>query len=313
MRTWILVVLTALTTLAAAPGGIAGDLPGSGPQGPDALVVSSPVEEGSDLVSVSVEDATTGAVFRVLFDAASEAAARRSIPVLAGFYRNIADLVAVDPATVPWADVLFARDADDLLIDRKEGRVIWRIGTVGGKLDEAALRRLYVTIPHEQVHATQGDLPRWYAEGQAEWAGLRVTRRSMPEMEQTERATLAEALAATKAPLSLAAWGGVRPKIEAILRQLTPEQRTQFLEDPGSVPLRAMSFGPDDLVSDESNSMARYAGALALFEQIEGKAGRAALQGWFKAVRRLDGPTDSARIAQLANEFTDEDISRALE
>src|SRR5690606_19688259 len=65
--------------------------------------------------------------------------------------------------------------------------------------------------------------------------------------------------------------------------------------------------------SDESNSMARYAGALALFEQIEGKAGRAALQGWFKAVRRLDGPTDSARIAQLANEFTDEDISRALE
>src|SRR5690606_41561655 len=63
-----------------------------------------------------------------------------ALPILAGFYRNIADLVAVDPATVPWADVLFARDADDLLIDRKEGRVIWRIGTVGGKLDRKSTR-----------------------------------------------------------------------------------------------------------------------------------------------------------------------------
>lgn len=279
------------------------------------LRIGAPQAEADGLTSLRIEDLEAGNTFDVLFDGVSEQAARDAIPVLAAYYRQLAGLVARDPADIRWSGVLFARDADSLVLERKADRVIWRVDVgADGRPSAAGRDMLGRTLPHEQVHATQKtpghDGPRWFDEGQAEWAGLQVVAAWDPAAAAEMRAQRKEALAKAGPAVALARWGGIQPRPEAILRQLTPAQREQFLKDPASVP-GPFHFQPGDLVSDESNMEARYAASLALFDDIERRAGRDALQAWFKAVREA-GAADGAAIARLAHEATGVDIEDAL-
>jgi hypothetical protein len=284
------------------------------------LEIGPVAAEADDLASRTVVDRGTGATFKVFFDPISAAVARDTIPLLAAFYRRVAELVAVDPGKVDWASVLFARNAEDLVLTRKEGLTLWRVDVAAdGQPSETGIKTLYQVVPHEQVHATQHlghgpmGLARWFAEGQATWAGVQVTDEWRPDLAREERARRAGELAASKQPLALGQWGGVHPKPEAILRQLTPEQRAQFEKDPSSVQLSGtFRFGPDDFLQDESNSPARYGASLALFERIDAQAGRPAVLDWFRAVQQAGPTVDSNRIAALASDSTGVDITRDL-
>lgn len=286
----------------------------------DRLQVGPPVAGEAGIFSLAIRDTDAGSTFEVMFDAGSAEVARASIPVLAAFYRELSELLALDPASVRWSNVLFAHDAEHVQLTRKEGLVVWKVEVgADGKLGDEGLRMLYRVLPHEQVHATQrggepgSGLPRWYAEGQATWAGLQVTSRWRPELAREERNTLASAMAETGPSVALSHWGGIQPKPEAILRQLTPEQRAQFMKDPSSVSLSGpFSFGPDDLVSDESNTQARYAASLALFERIDAAAGRNATQAWFKSVREA-APPDNKHLVESAKRATGVDIAKDIE
>jgi hypothetical protein len=327
MATRVLVILALCIASCLASGAGAQVRPGHGVAASAHAVPAEDLDigpvtaEADRLSSRTVVDRGTGASFKVFFDPASEPAARGSIPVLAAFYRQVAELVAVDPAKVSWGSVLFARNAEDLLLTREEGLTLWRVDVAAdGQPSEAGIKTLYQVVPHEQVHATQGlghdpmGLARWFAEGQATWAGLQVTAQWRPDLARAERAHRAAALASAKQPLALAQWGGVHPKREAILRQLTPEQRAQFEKDPASVSLSGtFSFNEDDFEQDESNSLARYGASLAVFERIDAGAGRAAVLDWFRAVQEAGARVDSKRIAALASSATGIDITRDLQ
>lgn len=272
--------------------------------------------EPEGLSSQQVTDLKSGAVFKVYFDEASAKVAKRSAPVLAAFYREIAALVAAKPDAVKWHAVLFARNADNLILTRKEGETLWRVDVgADGELDQAGIKRLYATIPHEQTHATQGNelgMLRWFTEGQASWAESQVTRQWNPELARMKREELAAAVKTSNQPLALGRWGGMSVKPEAIARQLTPEQRERQRKDPTWSPPGPFSFNDDDLVSDESNTEARYGGSLALFERIDRQAGREALLAWFEAVRGADSKLNNSKLAALALQYTRMDIAADL-
>lgn len=300
--------------LAVVPPAMAGAARGE-PVPAAELRVGAPAAESDGLSSLRVEDAVAGNTFDVLFDGASEQAARDAIPVLAAYYRQLAGLLALDPRDIRWSGVLFARNADGLVLERQADRVIWRVDVAAdGRPSAAGRQMLGRTLPHEQVHATQKtsghDGPRWFDEGQAEWAGLQVVAAWDPAAAAEMRAQRQEALAKAGPAVALSRWGGIQPRPEAILRQLTPAQREQFLKDPASVP-GPFHFQPGDLVSDESNMEARYAASLALFDDIERRAGRDALQAWFRAVREA-GAADGGTIAGLARQATGIDVAEAL-
>lgn len=85
-------------------------------------------------------------------------------------------------------------------------------------------------------------------------------------------------------PLNLTGWGGKIVKRDAILRQVTPEVRESMEKDPTFVPPGPFNFQPSDVISDESNTIARYDAARELFEQLDKRAGRKSLQNWLKGV-----------------------------
>lgn len=274
--------------------------------------------EPEGLSSQQVTDLKSGAVFKVYFDDASVDVAKRSVPVLAAFYREIAPLVAMRPDAVDWSSVLFARNADDLVLTRKVEETLWRVNVAAdGELGPDGIKTLYVTIPHEQTHATQEDhglmgLPRWFSEGQASWVESRIADRWKPELARDRREQLTAAVASAKQPLALGQWGGFQPKPEAILRQLTPEQRAQVEKDPTSLPPGPYTFTEADYTQDESNTLARYGGSLALFERIDQQAGREALQAWFKAVREAGPKMTNDKLTELALQHTKVDITADL-
>lgn len=285
------------------------------------LEIAPVVREPEDLSSLTVTDRKSGSVFKVYFDNASSQVAKESIPALASFYREIATLVAVEPAKIEWDAVLFARNAEALMLTRKPGETLWKIDVAAdGRLSQDGVKTLYQILPHEQVHSTQDighdlmiGLPRWFSEGQATWAGLQITQRWKPELAREERAKRAAALESAKQPLALAQWGGFRPKPEAILRQLTPEQRAQAVKDPASVSLSgSFTFNENDFAQDESNMLARYGASLALFERIDKEAGRDALLAWFKAIQQAGKQVNSEQLAALALQYTKVDIAADL-
>lgn len=289
---------------------------------PEAQLKISPVSKEPDaLSSLTVTDLKSKATFKVYFDNTSERIARQSVPTLAAFYRQVAALVVIDPADVDWHAVVFARNAESLILTRKPGESVWRVDVGGdGQLSTDGIKTLYITMPHEQTHATQNvwqdatGLPRWFDEGQASWVELQVVALWKPALAKEQREKLASALKDAKQPVALAQWGGVHPKPEAILRQLTPEQRAQFLKNPSSIQLsRAFAFKDGDFVSDESNTLARYGASLALFERIDKQAGRDALIAWFVAVQRAGKHISSKELATLSLEHTKIDITADLE
>ena len=228
-------------------------------------------------------------------------------------YRVLVDSVGVDAGTVNWAEIAFTRDENYMPPRDKAGVARWAVPlTATGTLGTAGVKSLFLTIPHEQVHAIQkafGELPRWFSEGMAEWAGLRATKLVAPDLYVDEKQQLDAALQSATAPPNIKSWGGVKPKPEAIFKQLTPEQKQRMVQEPGYFPPGPFTFGPDDFISDESNTPARYEASLRIFEEVESRSSLQAMHVWFKAVRDLPSPKATSDIVRLAEEATGVDIS----
>ena len=231
-------------------------------------------------------------------------------------YRSLAGSIGVDPSSVKWSEVVLTRDENYTPPRDKEEVVRWPVPlTSTGMLESLGREQLFSTIPHEQVHAIQkvfGELPRWFSEGMAEWAGLRATKLVAPTLYEKRKKQLDAALELSTTPAALKSWGSVKPKPEAIIRQLTPEQKQRMASEPGYFPPGPFTFGPDDFISDESNTLARYAASLRVFEEIERSSSLEAMQTWFDAIRDLPSPKQTSDIVRLAKDATGVDISGTI-
>jgi len=272
-----------------------------------------PVDAGDNLPGVlAIDRDLSFPLFREPADAAMAEAAAGD---LAKAYRIVADAVGVDADDVQWAQVSFSRDRD-YQPPRHQGVPRWNVPVdPSGALGSAGRTSLYVTVPHEQVHTLQerfGALPRWFSEGMATWAGLKAAQALQPDVASDKRAALERELAAHTPPLKLTSWGALRVKPEAILRQVTEEQRAKMASDPSYVPPGPFSFGPGDVESDESNTGARYAASLAVFDAIESQAGSDAVRAWIAAVGQQPGRKESDDIVRLAKETTGIDVAELI-
>lgn len=268
------------------------------------IAVSRPTVVAGDLASVRVMDPARAIVFRVYFDSTSRRTALATIPTLADMYAEIARLTGAQAAQVEWGAATFVHE-QHYVSPRIGNEVRWPItceadGTVGVQ----GTRDLFVTLPHEQVHSVQssmvGQTPRWFSEGQAEWIGLQLTARYRPALGEQERTTYVEA--AAKSQPHLRAWGGIQPKPEAILRQMTAEQRAHHERDPSYMPPGPWSFGPGDLVSDESQLIPRYGAALLVFEDLNRVAGAEAMSTWFQDLWAPADPLTTDALVRSAEQ-----------
>jgi hypothetical protein len=267
-----------------------------------------------DLNGYRILNTKTGSIFFVHYDEAGRAAAERSIPVIDNMVSEVARLALVDPATVHWGSVSFARaSAHDT---NASSEIRWHMQVdEKGALTAEGEEHFYNTLPHEQVHAAQksqqSPLPRWFAEGHASWVGLNVTKRLRPQL--AERwTTRAFAAAKEQGPLDLTSWGGVRVTGAAIQRQLTPEEQARMAQDPSKIPNRSFHFNPGETVSDESQTLARYGASLALFEALEAKHGLAKVNKWVAAAWSNPVAPHWIVMAELAKQHFGQDITADL-
>jgi hypothetical protein len=312
-------LLLATAILAAHPASAAQEPQGAG-AGPSQraaeLTVMRVRAAPGDLPAFRVVNRATGAVFKVYFEPAAQALAERSLGELDRMTAEVARLARADPGQVDWAAVVFSSDPS-YVPPRLGGEVRWTIPvTKSGELGPEGEKMLFGTLPHEQTHAVQNSLspklPRWFHEGQAAWVGQKYTGHRRPDLARSWRDGAMKARAAASGPLKLASWGGMQVKREAILRQLTPEQRLRMAKDPTYSPPGPFAFGPGDMISDESDTLARYGDALALFEELEAERGGPALERWFAAVWRAPAPVDTDALVALARERLGKDLAARL-
>jgi hypothetical protein len=282
-----------------------------------ALKIAQLRPQADDLPGLRTVDLSTGLVFRIYYDAAVEEVARTSIPTMGIMYREVAHLVAADPGMIDWSAVAFVQDTA-YVPPRRGGEVRWSaLVDPSGQLGSVGIVSLYQTLPHEQVHAIQSTLrpglPRWFSEGMAEWAGLHVTQGRAPSLAEEKRTGLRNAYESRGEPLNLSAWGGVTVNRDAVLRQVTPEQRERMEADPSYSPPGPFRFGPGDMISDEANTLARYGGSLALFEMLEEAVGQERMRAWFRAVWQADSTLNTEKLISLAREHTGVDLQSWFE
>lgn len=278
------------------------------------IVVTRPRSSQGDLLGVRVMNPDRRLVFRVYFDSTSRAVALKAIPTIADMYATLSQSVGADPSQVEWAAVAFVRDTA-YVPPRNTGEVRWSVTVEpSGVLGTRGETDLYLTLPHEQVHSIQNSLsegaPRWFQEGQAEWAGLRVTQHLRPSLATTRREEDAAAYAGL--PRRLAGWGSVGVKREAILRQMTPEQRARQAQDSTYMPPGPWKFGPSDFVSDESETAARYGAALALFSELERARGSSQLVNWYHRLWDEPKPLTTESLTSSIREHFGLDIGPRL-
>lgn len=277
----------------------------------DVAVQAMPAAPG-DLPYYEARSRASNASVRIYHDPDLADAAAAKVACFMG----LLDLL---PAAVPearsqhrWSPMVITRNTN-YIPPKRDGELRWV--NEFGEFDAAGwsprtIDFLVNVMPHEETHLLQGRarLPRWFQEGHAEWAGLQVTEQVRPDLAQQERARRRRDAAALTAP-RLGAWGGVRVKPDAIERQLSAEDRARRARDPSYVPPGPFSFGPDDMAADNGDEEGRYGAALALFDGLEARHGRAAVQAWVSAVL---ASADKPDIVVLARALLGEDIAPLL-
>jgi hypothetical protein len=276
---------------------------------PGIAVTLSPGAAG-DLPYAEARSAATGASARIYFEPALAQGVESKAACLAGLLDLLAPVIPDPRRGLHWSAMTITTNPD--YVSPKTGEARWLNVFRSSGWDEAALNFLIEVMPHEQVHFSQArgaiKLPRWFQEGHAEWAGLKVTRQVRPDMAERRRAGLAAERARLDAP-RLGAWGGMRVRPEAIARQMSSEERALAAQDPSYVPKGPFKFGPGDFMQDLANEQGRYGAALALFDGLESRHGLAAVQEWVTAVLASG---DASRILPLAQEKLGEDLAPLL-
>lgn len=280
-----------------------------------ALVRELPAAPG-DLPFLEITSKRTAATVRIYHDSALIEPAKRRAACFIAMLDLLAPGIPDNSRGIPWAPIVLTRDTSYVPPSR-DGERRWPITLAAGHWDAESERALFYLMPHEETHQRQAarrhaPLPRWFQEGHAEWAGLKVTKLVRPDIEAARRALLARASSGKPHP-SLAKWGGVRVKKEAIARQLSPTDLARWRADPDFVPPGPFKFGPGDFevdTSEPTGGLDYYAAALALFEAIERRHGAPATKRWIDDVLASG---DNAAILPLAKKDLGEDIERLLD
>lgn len=263
-----------------------------------------------DLPYYEAHSRLTGSSVRIYHDPELADAAAAKIACFMGLLDLLPAALADTRRNVAWSPMVITRQTN-YIPPKRDGELRWSNVFTSTNWDARTLAFLIDTMPHEEVHFAQGDaikLPRWFAEGHAEWASLQVTEQVRPDLASSGRARYADAFAKL-GKARLGAWGGLRVKPEAIERQLSAQDRERRARDPSYQPKGPFNFQPGDFVEDDGDEEGRYGAALALFGGLEQRHGRQAVQAWVRAV--LDG-RNAAQIVPLARQMLGEDIAPLL-
>lgn len=271
-----------------------------------------------DLPFLKVVVSRSGAWMNVYFDDEAQQIASARATCLGGQIALLEREMGDTRADAHWDDVVFTSQRAYAPPRGQGVATRWLVHTPdGGAISAEAQTMISLTLPHEQAHSYQSHagarLPRWFSEGHATWAGLKVTAMIDPEIAATDGSKHEDELAAGSRPLALGEWGSVRPKREAILRQLTPEDRRRAEVDPSFMPSGSFQFGPDDLIGDESNSAARYAGAWKIFLGLEERHGADEVRAWVNDLITMRRSAGRDGIANSAQARFNEDLNLLLE
>ncbi len=244
-------------------------------------------------------------------DAGSERIARARAACLGEQIAAVARIVGDARQGAEWHSVVFTQD-QDYIPPRIEGQAVrWPIHVQpDGELDAANHEMVVGTMPHEQVHDWQGRngtrLPRWVSEGHAFWVSSKIAPLLDPIVAAHAAADGMARLAAVDEEIDLASWGSVRPRREAILRQVSPEDRARMETDPLFTPPGPFTFTQDDFELDMSNEVANYAAAEEAFRRLEARYGQAAVHAWMEQLTASGGTiTHSAVMTSLEEHFGD--------
>ncbi|MGB7408925.1 MAG: hypothetical protein WA908_10505 [Pontixanthobacter sp.] len=273
-------------------------------------------EQDGDYSVLHVET-KRGAYMRVYFDAASEQIARARAPCL-GMQLNLLQAELGDTRNnAQWNAVVFTSDAKYAPPRGVDHQTRWVMRTDVIDAEVANIETmLLAVIPHEQVHEFQTrigvGLPRWFSEGHATWAAIRIYNSLRPGLAAEKRDERIAKLEQSVTPVDLSRWTSVRPKREAIMRQVSPEDRARMEQDPDYSPTGSFTFTMDDFEDDESNMEARYGAAMLVFEGLEKRHGAAAVRDWAKAVTASANRVDEVRMAQSVREHFGEDLDVLL-
>jgi hypothetical protein len=262
--------------------------------------------------------ADRGAFMNVYFDEQSEVGARRYAGCLGVQLTLLTRELFDEREGAQWASVVFTSDRGYAPPRGADVKTRWVILTSPDAPDELKPRPMvFETLPHEQVHDFQsrnGAIdPLWFAEGHATWLGLRVTAMLDPEAARKNRAERLAELRSTKGPVNLAGWGQRRIKRDAILRQLSPEDRAKIEADPSYIPRGgAFTFTIDDFETDESMSGARYAAALLVFEGLERRHGAKKVSEWAREVTSQSGEVSESYLRSSIRQHFAEEMDQLL-
>ncbi|ATB38012.1 hypothetical protein CYFUS_003438 [Cystobacter fuscus] len=274
-----------------------------------------PGERGLSKLRVT-DQKSTGWMY-VYYDKVSERAALARAACFGAQLRLLSDFTGNVWQNAQWSSVVLTSDSKYIPPrDGTETRWTVPIKRDGG-IDAAGQSRIVTTMPHEQVHAFQrragADLVRWFQEGHAEWVGRKVTAAIAPDEADANAREYADALNASKTPVRLAKWGGLAVKSEAILRQISAEDRRKMETDPTYVPAGPFSFKSDDFESDESNTKARYQASWALFRDLEQKQGGGAVRDWATSATSHAGAVSSSEVVASAPPPSRDEIENRLQ
>lgn len=295
--------------LCAAPSG-------TRPTARGIVVTDEPGEEGAYRRLRVTADG--GAYLIVHYDPVSESMARARTACLGRQLQLIRGLTDDERQGAQWYSAVFTNAADYSPPRGPSEVARWTIETDAvGQLTEAGQRALTAVLPHEQVHHFQyrmkATLPRWFLEGHASWVGLKVSDQIDPAAAAADRRLKAEGAARFQGQsLNLAGWGSVRPKREAIMRQVSAEDRARMMQDPSFAPSGSFRFTADDLIGDESNIVARYHASTALFERLEREHGAKAVQAFASEATATAGRVTPNRMNELLRKHFNIDAEALL-
>lgn len=246
--------------------------------------------------------ARRGAFMHVYFDPQSETAARQYSTCLGTQLNLLAAELLDERDDAQWYSVIFTSDKDYAPSSSAGVNARWIISTnPAAPLGSDPHAMVLETMPHEQVHDYQrrnrAKLPLWVLEGHATWVGLRITTMLDPQIGQSKREETLSRVDLKAVPAKLAEWGDRRPKREAMLRQVSPEDRAKMEADPAYIPNVPFRFTLDDFESDEARTLERYAASLLIFEGLEKRHGADKVRQWIAEITASSGNVSNDQLA----------------
>lgn len=246
--------------------------------------------------------ARRGAFMHVYFDPQSETAARQYSTCLGTQLNLLAAELLDERDDAQWYSVIFTSDKDYAPSSSAGVKARWIISTnPAAPLGSDPHAMVLETMPHEQVHDYQtrnrAKLPLWVLEGHATWVGLRITTMLDPQIGQSKREETLSRVDLKAVPAKLAEWGDRRPKREAMLRQVSPEDRAKMEADPAYIPNVPFRFTLDDFESDEVRTLERYAASLLIFEGLEKRHGADKVRQWIAEITASSGNVSNDQLA----------------